>query len=275
MPRPGPRPYDCVRRAWHSERHHPIRGTLIQEIFRVVDEIHGSATKKNKEYQEKLPVVVLKAEEIIYSKANSEAEYMDLSTLLDRTNEAIDVIIRRDENTETGDYLHPCIEAALNLGCSLSKTSRSQRNSPRCYLNRSNEEVQNKKQRLEHQIQQPSNMLSVFPLYYGNKIPFEDNNTSGPAIVGGAQDLLSRYLNPSSSSHGSHSQSFIIVDDPQNSCTKECDLSLRLGPLTIPAPSFENGQVQDTEVRSKDQSMGVQVWNQECKETEVSRLKLY
>lgn len=34
MPRPGPRPYECVRRAWHSDRHQPIRGSLTQEIFR-------------------------------------------------------------------------------------------------------------------------------------------------------------------------------------------------------------------------------------------------
>lgn len=34
MPRPGPRPYDCIRRAWHSDRHQPMRGLLIQEIFR-------------------------------------------------------------------------------------------------------------------------------------------------------------------------------------------------------------------------------------------------
>ena len=34
MPRPGPRPYECVRRAWHSDRHQPIRGSLIKEIFR-------------------------------------------------------------------------------------------------------------------------------------------------------------------------------------------------------------------------------------------------
>lgn len=100
MPRPGPRPYECVRRAWHSERHQPIRGSLIKEIFRsllpllkkkstflsiyispittitclfrVVNEIHSSATKKNKEWQDKLPLVVLKAEEIMYSKASSE-----------------------------------------------------------------------------------------------------------------------------------------------------------------------------------------------------------
>lgn len=106
MPRPGPRPYECVRRAWHSERHQPIRGSLIKEIFRysfkvclfwvktnvfvkcfhfefllmiclvlffrVASEIHSPATRKNKEWQEKLPVVVLKAEEIMYSKANSE-----------------------------------------------------------------------------------------------------------------------------------------------------------------------------------------------------------
>lgn len=35
-------------------------------------EAHRAATRKNKEWQEKLPVVVLKAEEIMYSKANSE-----------------------------------------------------------------------------------------------------------------------------------------------------------------------------------------------------------
>lgn len=112
MPRSGLRPYECVRKAWHSDRHLPIRGSLIQEIFRyfllpslckntnkkdmhtftknmqvcanmfvlfiylfgfrIVNENHSSATKKNKEWQEKLPIVVLKAEEILYSKANSE-----------------------------------------------------------------------------------------------------------------------------------------------------------------------------------------------------------
>ncbi|XP_057957476.1 uncharacterized protein LOC131150640 [Malania oleifera] len=135
MPRPGPRPYECVRRAWHSDRHQPIRGTLIQEIFRVVNEIHSSATKKNKEWQDKVPVVVLKAEEIMYSKANSEAEYMDLKTLWDRANDAINTIIRRDESAETEGLLQPCIEAALNLGCMARRPSRSQRNScTRCYL---------------------------------------------------------------------------------------------------------------------------------------------
>ncbi|XP_065848379.1 uncharacterized protein [Euphorbia lathyris] len=128
MPRPGPRPYECVRRAWHSDRHQPIRGSLIQEIF-------SSSTKKNKEWQEKLPIVVLKAEEIMYSKANSEAEYMDLKTLWDRSNDAINTIIRLDESAETGDLLQPCIEAALSLGCTPRRTSRSQRNChPRCYL---------------------------------------------------------------------------------------------------------------------------------------------
>lgn len=41
-------------------------------LIRVVNETHSSGTKKNKEWQEKLPMVVLKAEEIMYSKANSE-----------------------------------------------------------------------------------------------------------------------------------------------------------------------------------------------------------
>ncbi|KAJ6406224.1 hypothetical protein OIU84_009867 [Salix udensis] len=122
MPRPGPRPYECVRRAWHSDRHQPIRGSLIQDIFRLVNEAHGSTTKKNKEWQEKLPVVVLKAEEIMYSKANSEAEYIEPKTLWDRTNDAINTIIRRDESMETGELLQPCIEAALNLGLHTEKS---------------------------------------------------------------------------------------------------------------------------------------------------------
>ena len=41
-------------------------------LIRLVYEAHGAATKKNKEWQEKLPIVVFKAEEIMYSKANSE-----------------------------------------------------------------------------------------------------------------------------------------------------------------------------------------------------------
>ncbi|KAG9140113.1 hypothetical protein Leryth_025686 [Lithospermum erythrorhizon] len=142
MPRPGPRPYECVRRAWHSDRHQPIRGSIIQQIFRVVHERHGVKSKKNREWQEKLPVVVLKAEEIMYSKANSEAEYVDLDTLWDRLNDAIDTIIRRDESAETGQFLPPCVEAALNLGCVPVRASRSQRhNTPRSYLSPRTEET--------------------------------------------------------------------------------------------------------------------------------------
>ncbi|KAL0924258.1 hypothetical protein M5K25_005074 [Dendrobium thyrsiflorum] len=142
MPRPGPRPYECVRRAWHSDRHQPMRGSLIQEIFRLANEVHCNATRKNKEWQEKLPFVVLKAEDIMYSKANSEAEYMDLKTLWDRVNDAIDTIIRKDDANESGDLLKPCIEAALNLGCIPRRASRSQRHSnPVCYLSPNSKEA--------------------------------------------------------------------------------------------------------------------------------------
>ncbi|KAG6414239.1 hypothetical protein SASPL_126957 [Salvia splendens] len=144
MPRPGPRPYECVRRAWHSERHQPIRGLVIQQIFRLVHDNHSAATKKNKEWQEMLPIVVLKAEEIIYSKANSEAEYSNVETLWDRVNDAVDTIIRKDESTETGELLPPCVEAALNLGCVPVRASRSQRhNNLRTYLRPSYEECNN------------------------------------------------------------------------------------------------------------------------------------
>ncbi|CAJ1975539.1 unnamed protein product [Sphenostylis stenocarpa] len=141
MPRPGPRPYECMRRAWHSERHQPIRGSIIRQIFRVAIEFHSRATKNNKEWQEKLPTVVLRAEEIIYSKANSEAEYLNPDTLLDRLNDAINTIIRRDETNETGQFLPPCVEAALNIGCKPVRTSRSDRhNNPRTYLTSRNQQ---------------------------------------------------------------------------------------------------------------------------------------
>ncbi|KAI4337314.1 hypothetical protein L6164_015747 [Bauhinia variegata] len=281
MPRPGPRPYECVKRAWHSDRHQPIRGTLIQEIFRVVDEIHSSTTKKNTEYQEKLPVVVLRAEEIMYSKANSEVEYMDLTTLLERTNDAIDTIIRRDESMETGECLHPCIEAALCLGCSPRKASRSQRNSPRCYLNPTIQEFSSdsrsaaealhatqsryvsqcpillpyvsenvastrKKQCLEHQPS--SNMYSIYPLYYGNEFKFDDSQlrySVGPAITGVVQNHLVSNLNASN-----HRLQPFRTGNPVNPRTIGCDLSLRLGSLSIPAPS-QNYRPHEGEARSK------------------------
>lgn len=41
-------------------------------LIRVASDAHSPTTKKNKEWLEKLPIVVLKAEEIMYSKANSE-----------------------------------------------------------------------------------------------------------------------------------------------------------------------------------------------------------
>jgi hypothetical protein len=108
-----------VKRAWHSDRHQPIRGSIIRQIFRLAMEAHSAATRKNKEWQEKLPVVVLKAEEIMYSKANSEEEYTDADTMWNRVNDAIDTIIRRDESTETGPLLPPCVEGNCHFCFSL------------------------------------------------------------------------------------------------------------------------------------------------------------
>lgn len=39
-----------------------------------------------------------------------QAEYSDLKTIWERTNDAINMIIRRDESTESGELLQPCIE---------------------------------------------------------------------------------------------------------------------------------------------------------------------
>ncbi|CAI9096646.1 OLC1v1032839C1 [Oldenlandia corymbosa var. corymbosa] len=264
MPRPGPRPYECVRRAWHSDRHLPLRGSLIQELFRIVNEVHSPSTRKNKEWQEKLPVVVLKAEEIMYSKANSEAEYVDLNTLWDRANDAINTIIRRDESTETGVLLQPCIEAALHLGCTPRKTSRSQRNNtPRCYLNPGNPETPTivPLSNLECKIQgnyapscslipqssensaanlmSPSKYLdtffpsscSVYPLYYGKELHFKDPKSLPPIQkVNNNEDyVVKKKLHSSRVLDGSNiDHSKLSPDTPPGT---GCNLSLRLGPL--------------------------------------------
>lgn len=44
-----------------------------------------------------------------------QAEYSDLKTLWHRVNDAIDTIIRRDESSETGELLQPCIEGNFHL----------------------------------------------------------------------------------------------------------------------------------------------------------------
>ncbi|KAL2500708.1 hypothetical protein Fot_34556 [Forsythia ovata] len=193
MPRPGPRPYECVRRAWHSHRHQPTRGLIIRQIFRLVHENHCPATKKNKEWQEKLPVVVLKAEEIMYSKANSEAEYTDLETLWDRVNDAIDTIIRKDESTETGELLPPCVEAALNLGCVAVRASRSQmHNNPRTYLRPTVQESHDVSPKVldENTSERPSNVwhlhsanisaLKKFPTAESPSLALEPNGCATP-----------------------------------------------------------------------------------------------
>ncbi|GFY99726.1 hypothetical protein Acr_13g0011260 [Actinidia rufa] len=173
MPRPGPRPYECVRRSWHSCRHQPMRGTIIQQIFRVVNESHSSATKKNREWQEKLPVVVLKAEEIIYSKANSEGEYMDKDTLWDRVNDAVNTIIRRDESTETRDFLLPCVEAALNLGCVPVRASRSQQHAnPRSYLSPRTQDTSPLLPNVVADSASNERNPQLVPLHYGNQLTF-------------------------------------------------------------------------------------------------------
>ncbi|GMI95075.1 hypothetical protein HRI_003176800 [Hibiscus trionum] len=251
MPRPGPRPYGFERKAWHSHTHQAMRGSLVQEIFRVVNEVHSSATKKNKEWQEKLPVVVLKAEEIMYSKANSEGEYIELKTLWDRTNDAINTVIRRDASTETGKLLQPCIEAALNLGCTARRNSRSERNcSPSCYLSSATQgnlmanshclasfmkpataNVVRSKQtgRDGHYTASvfgsasenlPLEKYSVYPLYCGNDLESEELLHG----FGANHELLSSN-NP-----------YLGI---------ACDLSLRLGPLSTPC--LGNSRTQETE----------------------------
>ncbi|KAK6156520.1 hypothetical protein DH2020_010768 [Rehmannia glutinosa] len=72
----------------------------------------------------------------------NHAEYSNIQTLWDRVNDAVDTIIRKDESTETGELLPPCVEAALNLGCVPVRASRRHSN-PRTYLRPSYQECSN------------------------------------------------------------------------------------------------------------------------------------
>ncbi|KAI3717654.1 hypothetical protein L1987_69410 [Smallanthus sonchifolius] len=157
---------------------------------------------------------------------------MDLETLWDRANDAINTIIRLDETTETGTFLHPCIEgtftldqflflhvvlcyvmflfvdlmsvAALNLGCTPRRTSRRERNNTlTCYLN----------------IKSKSTSPNLNNLHQGAMKP-----------------CLSLYnLKPKTLNHKSQSVYPLYYGngkDPNISYGEEheCDLSLRLGP---------------------------------------------
>ncbi|CAH8360729.1 unnamed protein product [Eruca vesicaria subsp. sativa] len=251
MPRPGPRPYDCIRRAWHSDTHQPMRGLLIQEIFRITCEIHSQSTKKNTEWQKKLPVVVLRAEEIMYSKANSEAEYMDLTTLLDRANDAINTIIRLDETTETGEFLKPCIEAALHLGCTPRRASRSQRNiNPRCYLS------QDSTNSPQYQVFMKPNSFApkTLPVMtFHNDVQVKkcpvSKYSSYPLCYSLRAPSLPVSNNFTDSCKSNKNSREVSVKDASNGIAfGGCDLSLRLGPLgdDIKSPTQKRSKISSS-----------------------------
>lgn len=53
---------------------------------------------------------------MLYNVGYLKAEYMNVITLWDRTNDAINTIIRREEGSEdTGEFLQPCIEGIYFL----------------------------------------------------------------------------------------------------------------------------------------------------------------
>ncbi|KAH7433317.1 hypothetical protein KP509_07G063600 [Ceratopteris richardii] len=211
MPRPGPRPYECVRRAWHSDTHQPLRGTLIREIFRLVHLLHSTSTRRNKEWQEKLPIVVLRAEEILYSKANSEGEYADVETLRSRLDDAMNTLIRREEGEEEGVYLMPCVEAALSLGCSAKRGQRGHRNGSSRHL---------------------ANAAS--------------SNLPASATSAGTEDCSARAtrMDPSNHTHNSHANSSLIsltqaqpfCQSKQNSQPLTYEPSSSLGPAAALCP---------------------------------------
>ncbi|PPS14745.1 hypothetical protein GOBAR_AA05803 [Gossypium barbadense] len=256
MQKPGPRPYECVRRAWHSETHQLIRGSMVQQILRLAIQTHSSATKKNKERRVKILIVIVKAEEIMYSKANSENEYMNPETLWDRVNDAIDTIIRRDKSTKTGELLPSCVEAVLNLGCYLVRYSRSQQHcNPRTYLTpRAPEHVSLAPRIFDEGSEEccPRFPPVQSPL---TGSPVRENIMSDTIFVGSPIGTSLAELGVNGSSQNLFSSSDIsgkgdklqdIKRTNEKSFLEECDLSLQLGLFSDPCVQVEKDSIFET-----------------------------
>ena len=99
-----------------------------------------------------------------------------------------------------------------------------------------------------------SNICAVYPLYYGNQLQSEEswsgfgapsNSKSNPPEspgVGTVQNLLSYAIDPKKKPGEKD-----VVHVIENSSKIECDLSLRLGPISIPCMSVENSWPQEFE----------------------------
>ena len=220
---------------------------------------------------------------------------MDMNTLLDRTNDAINTIIRLDETTEKGEFLQPCIEgipytiwtitlllilllslvlfvsvAALHLGCTPRRASRSQRNiNPRCYLSQDSTKLDNilspqyqafMKQNnfcpknlqvmsFHSDVQEkwvercPVSKYSSYPLCYSFRVP-----------------SLPRSNNVTDSYKSNKSSKPVIATDATKGTTTfdGCDLSLRLGPLgDIRSPSQKRSKISSCNNSNKSWKLRV------------------
>ncbi|KAF2310621.1 hypothetical protein GH714_015611 [Hevea brasiliensis] len=278
MPRPGPRPYECVRRAWHSDRHQPMRGSIIQQIFRVAKESHSAATKKNREWQEKLPTVVLKAEEIMYSKANSEAEYMNLETLWDRVNDALTQLFEEMRALKPESFCLLVLKSAsLQSSCQLNFARATKAVNSTFPVSECNRDLSKASKLVAPQLYEnisagcsqlmstdtdkQLNLGSVYPLYYGNNYHNKDPHLASqvaeknPNIIyvgnpistsmGALQNL---FLCPSAEIAAKRISQANLENTQGKSPGVQCDLSLRLGLYTDPCISMERGSAQETEV---------------------------
>lgn len=99
-----------------------------------------------------------------------------------------------------------------------------------------------------------SNFRAVYPLYYGNQLQSEEaltgfgapsnskSNPPEPAGAGTVQNLFSHAID----SKKKLSEKELVLAT-ENSSKIECDLSLRLGPISIPCMSVENSWPQEFE----------------------------
>ncbi|KAL6980209.1 hypothetical protein U1Q18_021853 [Sarracenia purpurea var. burkii] len=225
---------------------------------------------------------------------------MDLNTIWDRANDAINTIIPGVESNEARELLQPCIEAALHLGCTPRRGSRSQQNiNPSYYLSPTSPEPicipsTNLEKNLIRGNHRPNSPFTSHISYFmkptpmstvallgsvelRNTIPPKNNNhcTSKFPLLGSVYPLCygnqlqsqvseSSFVFPSNLNPPNffpHDVSSKIPRGdlrdniaPENPPGIECDLSLRLGPLSVLSIRAENSPGPHEEVEDDDSS---------------------
>lgn len=160
------------------------------------------------------------------------------------------------ENAAQGDYTLSsiCVSHGSNFGkppTTMSSTPLSSDTRNRVAQNSGNVPTSNYDQSLALQNYAVSTSFSAYPLYYGKCHQFEELQLGSGAVPKSVSNPLEPskrgvvsnfFCNEDASKTDAQANVTGILGNP---CNIGCDLSLRLGPLSLPCPSVGNGQPQD------------------------------